>query len=76
MTVEELIKVLQQQDPKATAVVSGYEGGYKEIKVLETLNLVPDFYNERWMGPYENLDTVKYLYNRTPLTTVTGVVLL
>jgi hypothetical protein len=76
MTVEELIKVLQQHDPKAEAVVSGYEGGYKEVKFVETLELVPDFYNQHWMGPYENLDTVKYLYNKTPDTTVSGVVLL
>ena len=76
MTVEELIEVLQQHDPKAKAVVSGYEGGYKDVKALETLELVPDFYNERWMGPYENLDTVKYLYKKPPISVVNGVVLL
>lgn len=76
MTVEELIELLQKQDPKAKAVVSGYEGGYKEVKALETLKLVPDFYNQHWMGPYENLDTVKYLYKKPPDSTVSGVVLL
>jgi hypothetical protein len=75
MTVEELIELLQKQDPKATAVVSGYEGGFKDIKFVEDLELVPNFYNESWMGPYEDFEVVKSLYNKTPDTTVMGVVL-
>ena len=76
MTVEELIKVLQQHDPKAKAVVCGYEGGFKDINFVEDVTLVPDFYNQHWMGPYENLETVRNWYSKTPDTTVAGVVLL
>ena len=75
MTVEELIKILQQQDPKAEAVVRGYEGGFKDITAVKDLTLVPHFYNDSWMGPYEGLDIVKYLYTETSDTTVLGVVL-
>lgn len=75
MTVEELIQVLQQQDPKAEAVVSGYEGGYKEVKLVEAVTLVPHFYNQHWMGPHETFETVKNWFSKTPDTTITGVVL-
>lgn len=76
MTVEELIEVLQQHDPKATTVVSGYEGGFKDVKFVETLELVPDFYNQHWMGPYENFEVVKSLYKKPAISVVSGVVLL
>ena len=39
MTIAELIEALSQYDPSLPVVVQGYEGGYNDISILETLDI-------------------------------------
>lgn len=35
MTVKELIELLQEKDPNTMVIITGYEGGYKEISGID-----------------------------------------
>jgi len=56
MKVKDLIEALLELDPEKMVVVSGYEGGYKEISGIEKISLVLNKYDEWYYGPHEYVD--------------------
>lgn len=61
MTVAELIAELQNLDPAAPVLTSGYEGGYEPAHVgtLEVQEL--DRQGSDWLGPWEEADEARRL---------------
>jgi hypothetical protein len=53
MTVNELIKMLQTYHGDMRVVVSGYEGGYNDIKNIAQIELNLDVNKEWYYGPHE-----------------------
>ena len=53
MKIKQLIEQLQQFDPEAMAVVSGYEGGYNEISDAGAIRLKLNANDEWYYGKHE-----------------------
>lgn len=53
MNVGELIKELQQYNPKTKVIVNGYEGGYSDVKDLSEVDLMLNINKEWYYGPHE-----------------------
>jgi hypothetical protein len=55
MTIEQLIKILQQHDPKLPVLLSGYEGGVYEPhgKLIRQVLVAKDVNEEWYYGPHE-----------------------
>lgn len=56
MKVKNLIEELLKLDPEKMVVVSGYEGGYKEITDIENVSLKLNRYDQWYYGPHERVD--------------------
>jgi len=57
MTVKELIEKLQQVDPDLKVVVSGYEGGFQDVKYNpEPFDLALNVHTEWYYGPHEDVE--------------------
>lgn len=56
MKVKDLIEALLELDPEKMVVVSGYEGGFKEILDIEKISLELNRYDEWYYGPHESVD--------------------
>ncbi|BFM39095.1 hypothetical protein [Synechocystis sp. LKSZ1] len=52
MTIAALIEVLSQYDPSLPVVVQGYEGGYNDVSILETLDIQFDVNTEDYYGAH------------------------
>lgn len=53
MTIEELIKELQQYDPKLPVLLSGYEGGVYLPNRMRKVNVALNVNKEWYYGPHE-----------------------
>jgi len=58
MTIKELIKDLSMFDPDLPVLVSGYEGGFKELlpKCIIQEKMIRDYYDAWYYGPHVVLD--------------------
>lgn len=57
MTVEELIKILNDvQDKSQRVVVNGYEGGYADVELIEFTTLLLNVNDAWYYGPHEKPD--------------------
>ena len=53
MTVRELIKLLEQENPEHRVVQSGYEGGLSDFKPPRRIRLMLDVNKPSYFGPHE-----------------------
>ena len=56
MKVKELITLLQTCDQETDVVISGYEGGLKDIKHLHSYLVEINVNDEWYYGPHERVD--------------------
>lgn len=56
MKVKELIELLKTQNSESLVVVSGYEGGYAEVRGASPLSVVLDYNKEWYLGSHEAVD--------------------
>lgn len=55
MNVRQLIEELQKHNPDDLVVVSGYEGGYREVDVLEKMTIALDVNSSWYYGEHEEI---------------------
>lgn len=57
MLVEDLIKQLQQFDPKLPVILNGYEGGFYNPSTVNQMKIALDVHpkEEWWYGPHEHI---------------------
>jgi hypothetical protein len=53
MTIQELIKTLSQYDPNTPVVISGYEGGYNDVSIIEQKTMQPNVNNKHYYGAHD-----------------------
>ena len=53
MNVKQLIKKLQEYDPKLPVISSGYEGGYLDIDTVLKQKIALNVNTEWYYGPHE-----------------------
>lgn len=53
MTVIELINVLLSMPQDSMVVLPGYEGGYKEVSLVDVVKLLLNVNTESYYGPHE-----------------------
>jgi len=53
MTVRELIKLLEQENPEHRVVQSGYEGGLSDFRLPRRIRILLDVNPESYYGPHE-----------------------
>jgi hypothetical protein len=56
MTVQELIVHLQKLPPDRHLVVEGYEGGYDDLLLPQSIAIQLNVRREWWMGPHDDCD--------------------
>jgi hypothetical protein len=52
MTIQELIKTLSQYDPNTPVVISGYEGGYNDISIIQEKTMQLNVNNKHYYGAH------------------------
>ena len=52
MTIQELIKTLSQYDPNTPVVISGYEGGYNDISIIQEKTMQLNVNNKDYYGAH------------------------
>jgi hypothetical protein len=57
MKVQDLKKLLNQYADDTPVVVSGYEGGYNDLSILQVVQITRDVYTADYMGQHEDTDT-------------------
>ncbi|MGK7883354.1 MAG: hypothetical protein AB4057_01865 [Crocosphaera sp.] len=53
MTIQELIDNLSQYDPNTPVVISGYEGGYNDVTIVEKKTMQLNVNNRHYYGAHD-----------------------
>ena len=57
-TVADLVEALMQFPQDLLVITPGYEGGYKEIKCLESREILLNVNDAWYYGPHDTLDSI------------------
>lgn len=57
-TISDLIEALSHFPQDLLVITPGYEGGYKEIKSLESQEILLDINDAWYYGPHDSVDSV------------------
>lgn len=76
MKVKQLIAILQTQDPDATVVVAGNEGGYNTVRQTHAFHIVENYYKYRWMGAHESVEVLRDYYKENVRHSVPAVLVI
>ena len=52
MTIQELITALSQYDPNTPVVISGYEGGYNDVSIIQEKTIQLNVNNKDYYGAH------------------------
>lgn len=58
MTVSQIIEQLKNYPPDLRVVVSGYEGGYNDVDIVQKISIVTDLHTEWYYGKHETADSL------------------
>lgn len=53
MNIQELIETLSQYDPNTPVVISGYEGGYNDVSIIEQKTMQLNVNNKYYYGAHD-----------------------
>jgi hypothetical protein len=53
MTIQELITALSQYDPNTPVVISGYEGGYNDVSIIQEKTMQLNVNNRHYYGAHD-----------------------
>lgn len=53
MTIQELIETLSQYDPNTPVVMSGYEGGYNDVSIIDKKTMQLNVNDKHYYGAHD-----------------------